>query len=66
MRRVKEITVTTTNGCRARFMNPTITERDDYLEIRDFGNSAGEHRACFPWHNIVSFSFTVYDSEVET
>lgn len=65
MRRVKEITVRTTDGCRARFINPTITERDDYLEIRE-RNSDRELRVGFPWINIVSFSFTVDDSEVET
>jgi len=67
MQRVKDIVIETTNGCRYRYMNASIKEHHQYLELFDFKANKDKHfRMCFPWTNIVGFSFTVDDSEVET
>lgn len=61
MRRVKELTVKTVDGCNHRYINATITEWDDYLEIFEFGSGSKDFRVCFPWRNIINFSFLVDD-----
>lgn len=62
MQRVKELTVKTMDGGTHRYINATIKEYDRYLEIGEFGNhSDKDFRVCYPWRNIVNYSFLLDD-----